>query len=164
MELEPITRQEQIIAGKDLEPITRMEKFLKEYGGSSSGIQIKKAVFTDRPTLYAWLQSNFKRIQSVMLTMSVNEVQLIPMAHDNTGSGTTFSFWYSEGQPLVNAGTSRFDVRQIDVAVDKLYTGGITSIFVSDENLTGSDEEMASVPDEYWTMVALKCTIYYYSE
>lgn len=33
MALEPITRQEQIIAGKDLEPITRMEKFLKEYGG-----------------------------------------------------------------------------------------------------------------------------------
>lgn len=33
MALEPITRQEQIIAGKDLQPITRMEKFLKEYGG-----------------------------------------------------------------------------------------------------------------------------------
>ena len=37
MELEPITRQEQIIAGKDLEPITRMEKFLKQYGGGSGG-------------------------------------------------------------------------------------------------------------------------------
>ena len=37
MALEPITRQEQIIAGKDLEPITRLEKFLKEYGGSGGG-------------------------------------------------------------------------------------------------------------------------------
>lgn len=36
MALEPITRQEQIIAGKDLEPITRMEKFLKEYGGGGA--------------------------------------------------------------------------------------------------------------------------------
>jgi hypothetical protein len=35
MALEPITRQEQIIAGKDLEPITRMEKFLKKYGVSN---------------------------------------------------------------------------------------------------------------------------------
>ena len=34
MALEPITRQEKIIAGQDLEPITRMEMFLKEYGGS----------------------------------------------------------------------------------------------------------------------------------
>ena len=37
MELEPITRQEKIIAGKDLEPITRMEMFLKQYGGGSGG-------------------------------------------------------------------------------------------------------------------------------
>lgn len=37
MALEPITRQEQIIAGKDLEPITRMEKFLKQYRGGSGG-------------------------------------------------------------------------------------------------------------------------------
>ena len=33
MELEPITRQEKIIAGQDLEPITRMEKFLKDFSG-----------------------------------------------------------------------------------------------------------------------------------
>ena len=37
MELEPITRQEQIIAGKDLQPVTRMEFFLKTYGGGGSG-------------------------------------------------------------------------------------------------------------------------------
>ena len=33
MALEPITRQEKIIAGQDLTPITRMEKFLKNFGG-----------------------------------------------------------------------------------------------------------------------------------
>lgn len=37
MALEPITRQEQIIAGKNLEPITRMERFLKEYRGGGGG-------------------------------------------------------------------------------------------------------------------------------
>lgn len=37
MALEPITRQEKIIAGKDLEPITRMEMFLKQYGGGCGG-------------------------------------------------------------------------------------------------------------------------------
>ena len=34
MALEPITRQEKIIAGENLEPITRMEQFLKKFGGS----------------------------------------------------------------------------------------------------------------------------------
>ena len=37
MELEPITRQEKIIAGQDLTPITRMEKFLKNFGGGGGG-------------------------------------------------------------------------------------------------------------------------------
>lgn len=37
MELEAITRQEQIISGKDLQPVTRMEFFLKAYGGGGSG-------------------------------------------------------------------------------------------------------------------------------
>ena len=37
MALEPITRQEKIIAGENLTPITRMEKFLKQYGGGSGG-------------------------------------------------------------------------------------------------------------------------------
>ena len=37
MELKAITRQEQIIAGKDLQPVTRMEFFLKAYGGGGSG-------------------------------------------------------------------------------------------------------------------------------
>lgn len=35
MALEPITRQEKIIAGENLTPITRLEKFLKQYGGGS---------------------------------------------------------------------------------------------------------------------------------
>lgn len=37
MALEPITRQEKIIAGQDLTPITRMEMFLKQFGGGGGG-------------------------------------------------------------------------------------------------------------------------------
>lgn len=37
MELEPITRQEKIIAGQDLTPITRLEKFLKQFRGGGGG-------------------------------------------------------------------------------------------------------------------------------
>ena len=38
MALEPITRQEKIIAGQDLTPITRMEKFLKNFGGGGGSV------------------------------------------------------------------------------------------------------------------------------
>lgn len=37
MALEPITRQEKIIAGQDLTPITRLEMFLKQFGGGGGG-------------------------------------------------------------------------------------------------------------------------------
>ena len=42
MALEPITRQEKIIAGQDLTPITRMEKFLKQFGGGGGGGSVPK--------------------------------------------------------------------------------------------------------------------------
>ena len=38
MALEPITRQEKIIAGQDLTPITRMEMFLKQFCGSGGSV------------------------------------------------------------------------------------------------------------------------------
>lgn len=38
MALEPITRQEKIIAGQYLTPITRMEMFLKQFGGGGGGL------------------------------------------------------------------------------------------------------------------------------
>lgn len=46
MALEPITRQEKIIAGQDLTPITRMEKFLKQFGGGcGSGLPTGGAAY-----------------------------------------------------------------------------------------------------------------------
>ena len=55
MALEPITRQEKIIAGHDLTPITRMEMFLKNFGGGGGGgsgvFEVFEATTNDRATL-----------------------------------------------------------------------------------------------------------------
>ena len=51
MALEPITRQEKIIAGQDLTPITRMEKFLKQFGGGGGGGGSADAVLYTQQTL-----------------------------------------------------------------------------------------------------------------
>lgn len=47
MALEPITRQEKIIAGQDLTPITRMEMFLKQFGGGGGGGSVPKPLTYD---------------------------------------------------------------------------------------------------------------------
>lgn len=52
MALEPITRQEQIIAGKDLQPITRMEMFLKQFGGGGGGSVHKPLTYDYMPEGY----------------------------------------------------------------------------------------------------------------
>lgn len=55
MNLKPITRQEQIIAGKDLEPITRTEKFLKQYGGASSWNDLNDKPFgSETRMIFSW--------------------------------------------------------------------------------------------------------------
>ena len=47
MALEPITRQEKIIAGENLEPITRMEQFSKKFGGGGGGGSVPKPLTYD---------------------------------------------------------------------------------------------------------------------
>ena len=65
MALEPITRQEQIIAGKDLEPITRMEKFLKQYGGGGgSGFEYDFIIKTTDGVSYTLETGTYDSINS----------------------------------------------------------------------------------------------------
>ena len=52
MALEPITRQEKIIAGQDLTPITRMEMFLKQFGGGGGGSVPKPLTYDYMPAGY----------------------------------------------------------------------------------------------------------------
>ena len=66
MALEPITRQEKIIAGQDLEPITRMEMFLKNFrgggGGASSADVFIIHVTTDETDTNAQLDKTAEQI------------------------------------------------------------------------------------------------------
>lgn len=64
MELEPITRQEKIIAGQDLTPITRMEMFLKQYGGGGGG-----GGFVPKPLTFDYMPEGYptKTVQTTML-------------------------------------------------------------------------------------------------
>ena len=54
MALEPITRQEKIIAGQDLTPITRLEKFLKNFGGGGGG-----GVSVPKPLTYDYMPEGY---------------------------------------------------------------------------------------------------------
>ena len=72
MALEPITRQEKIIAGQDLTPITRLEMFLKNFGGGGGGGSVPK------PLTYDYMPDGYpkKSVQTVTL-MEEQEVAFV---------------------------------------------------------------------------------------
>ena len=71
MALEPITRQEKIIAGQDLTPITRMEMFLKQFGGGGGGGSVPK------PLTYDYMPEGYPT-PSVQTTTLMAEQALAP--------------------------------------------------------------------------------------
>ena len=75
MALEPITRQEKIIAGQDLTPITRMEKFLKNFGGGGGSVP--------KPLTYDYMPEGYptKSVQ----TTTLMEEQELAFAEVNNG-------------------------------------------------------------------------------
>ena len=73
MALEPITRQEKIIAGQDLTPITRMEMFLKQYGGGGGGSVPKPLTYDYMPEGYP------KKSVETVTVMEEQELEFSPV-------------------------------------------------------------------------------------
>ena len=73
MALEPITRQEKIIAGQDLTPITRLEKFLKNFGGGGGGAVPKPLTYDYMPEGYP------KKTTGTVTLMEEQELEFSPV-------------------------------------------------------------------------------------
>ena len=77
MALEPITRQEKIVAGQDLTPITRMEMFLKNFGGGGGSVP--------KPLTYDYMPEGYptKSVQTTTL-MEEQELEFV-LVNNNKG-------------------------------------------------------------------------------
>ena len=123
MALEPITRQEKIIAGQDLEPITRMEMFLKNFGGGGGGS-------VPNPLTYDYMPEGYpkKTVETVTL-IDYPEVPFIL-----TTSGTNYKAVLSDPFEIVVGQTytvnwDETEYECVGVALnEKIYTIGNLSI------------------------------------
>ena len=123
MALEPITRQEKIIAGQDLEPITRMEMFLKQFGGGGGGGSVPK------PLTYDYMPEGYPT-KSVQATTLMEEQELAFALNSEIGlymTQPTEAFTVVKGQTyIVNWDGTEYEC--VGVAVNSILFLGNLSI------------------------------------
>lgn len=128
-----------------------MAYVFEEYskGVSSGGFTIKKVEFTDRPSLYAWLQNNFDK----MIKVSLNHIQLV--------QPVTFTDW------VYNLGDASYSFYRIELSIGSLgFSKELTQISSSGTFSWAKVSEDGDVvhtqlPDEYWGYMSAVVTIWY---
>lgn len=124
MALEPITRQEKIIAGQDLTPITRMEKFLKQFGGGGGG----GGGSVPKPLTYDYMPEGYptKSVQTITL-MEEQELAFTVSPIGAYGAVLTDGFEVVKGQTYtVKWGGTEYEC--VCVASNSFLTLGNLSI------------------------------------
>ena len=91
MALEPITRQEKIIAGQDLTPITRMEMFLKQFGGGGGGS-------VPKPLTYDYMPDGYPKKSVETTTLMEGQELAFALEHELYTASTAAAFDIVEGQ------------------------------------------------------------------
>ena len=108
MELEAITRQEQIIAGKDLQPVTRMEFFLKAYGGGGSGGGVQPDLNQNDSTAADYVKNRTHYEESIYTDYVLNSggTQITGFSMPEVGETVTVKINGVESADTVKTGTS----------------------------------------------------------
>ena len=139
MALEPITRQEKIIAGQDLTPITRMEKFLKNFGGGGGSIP--------KPLTYDYMPEGYPKKEEYVTLMEEQEVAFSDMGRGDFAAISPVALEINKGDKL----TVVWDGVSYDVVV-KGEEGGFWfgNQAISDPYFEATDE-----PFLYWSSYSL---------
>lgn len=108
MELEAITRQEQIIAGKDLQPVTRMEFFLKAYGGGGSGGGVQSDLSQNDSTAadYVKNRTHYEEISYTDYVLNADGTDITGFSMPEVGETVTVKINGIESVETVKTGTS----------------------------------------------------------
>ena len=128
------------------------------------GITIKKIVFTDRPSLWAWMLENGSKVQSVELTQQGMTAGMFDVRFVYSGTSiisislsAVFSLFATGGLSLV--------INTVSVSSSSTMVSLDRKILVDAEGITIQSFPSASeLSDEYWAALGTQVTVYYYSE
>jgi len=122
-------------------------KYLPEGSGSSGGLSIKKIEFTDRPSLYEWLNNNVGKV--IKLLFSYNQFPA-PVTFPIVATLESDHLYYQFIELLMEQTVMTHLTFVVDSDITKLWEGKVN-------DLAGETE----VPDEYWAAFEVLVTVYY---
>lgn len=136
----------------------------------ANNVQIKKAVFTDRPSLWAWLQANYTKISNVKLWTSVSQCvdDMIFIGHSDIGMNQPqrFSFYTMTVAPeRTNEIIDKFVLTfsEVEVYSDMCEIAIYQHIDVLNDEVTKEGQHQI-IQDELWSVMGIEVTIYYFDE
>lgn len=130
-----------------------------ENAGGGGGLSIKKIEFTDRPTLYAWLQNNLdKVVKAVMTTNQFPAPVNYSTVLAQSGGSITYYFlqYHISTRGSMDAGDLTLQPYASVAAVTSLP---FVSYAEGEVGVSGVSGQL--IPDEYWGAMELCMTIYY---
>lgn len=138
MALEPITRQEKIIAGQDLTPITRLEKFLKQFGGGGGGLPTGSAPYQQ---LVTDGEGNAKWTDRLAYETDPVLTEIIPQTTVAfTESGKFMAAFWPENFDLVYGRTYLISWDGVDYICTGILSDGVYPV-LGNLGLAGSGED-----------------------
>lgn len=120
-------------------------------GGSGGGLSIKQITFTDRPTLYAWLQDNHSKVIKTVLTTQGNV-----LVFDIVERQSDFRFM------ALSTSDFRDYVNQTATWIPSITVLCVNNTFV--DMFSGQENTelpMNTLQDEYWAAMSASLTVYY---
>ena len=130
----------------------------------ANNVQIKKIVFTDRPSMYSWLLDNFSKViyTNVISTENPWPVKLMVHYCGTIPSGINTDFALVQISTLPEGTIVPSNIR---------ITPNITQFKIderinleSDGSVSCTSLEYTTVPDEYWSALQIEFTVYYFAE
>ena len=132
----------------------------------ANNVQIKKVVFTDRPSFYQWLLNNDSRVIycNVLSTQNPWHVKLLVNRFVGDMSNPTDDVGF--GLVQINSFDGATIVPSSIQITDNSTTYVIDEyIYINDNGeLTGTHKDPIVIPDEYWSALQIEFTVYYFAE
>ena len=141
----------------------------------ANNVQIKKIVFTDRPSLWEFLLENHDKTIYIGCKMTgYPRIKFIPQI-ESTGCGGMSDNWIIKGFTLVEVNMFICDDADSDIPTlvpSCIRINDNTTHYLFDPKIgIGSNDvtiakpsQVQELPDAYWSMMNVELTAYYFSE